>query len=150
MKPCPHPLHSVLPHASPMILLDAIDGYDDEEIRTHVRVSDETPFMHNGQVPSYVGIEYMAQSIAAFQGLIALESRKPVKVGFLLGTRKLTLACTSFDVADLLNIEAKLLYSDGQVGSFDCRIVRGDDVVSTARLTVYEVQDDLNNPKDNG
>ncbi len=140
MKACPYPLSDVLPHAAPMVLLDAIDAHDDTGVRTIVRISDDSPFMNNGRVPTYVGVEYMAQTVGVFQGVNALETQEPVKVGFLLGTRKLILSTAFFDVGAILRVEALLLYSDGQIGSFDCRIFLENAVVAAARLTVYETR----------
>ena len=142
MKPCPYPLSAVLPHAAPMILLDAAVEYGDDAVRTSVHITGDAPFMRDGRVPSYVGIEYMAQTIGVFQGVHALEQGKPVRVGFLLGTRKLLLHAPFFEIGDRLAVEARLQYSDGQIGSFDCRISRRETLVAEARLTVYDTRDD--------
>ena len=44
-------------------------------------------FVEDGQVPAWVGIEYMAQAIAAWAGCRARAAGKPPQLGFLLGSR---------------------------------------------------------------
>ena len=78
----------VVPHQAPMVLLDQIIASDDVSLTTEVIVRPELPLVRDGRWPAWIGIELMAQSIAAFAGLKARELGLPPKVGFLLGTRK--------------------------------------------------------------
>ena len=51
-------------------------------------------------VPAVVGIEYMAQAIAAGAGPSARGKGEAARMGFLLGCRNLTIAVDSFQVGD--------------------------------------------------
>lgn len=63
------PLAELLPHAGDMILIDKIVSFDDEQIFTRLTVKPDGLFsLPDGSLPAWVGIELMAQSVAAFAG----------------------------------------------------------------------------------
>lgn len=85
----PWPLAELLPHAGDMILIDSISSFDEEQIYTRLTVQPDGLFnLPDGSLPAWVGIELMAQSVAAFAGCHARQKGNPVELGFLLGTRK--------------------------------------------------------------
>ena len=81
-------VESVLPHAAPMILIDEAVRTGDAAAESTVHVTEDAMFYdaEAGGVPSYVGIEYIAQTVAAHAGAAAVANGDPVRVGFLLGT----------------------------------------------------------------
>jgi predicted hotdog family 3-hydroxylacyl-ACP dehydratase len=86
-----------------------------------------------------VGIEYMAQTIAAGAGLRARDNGAVSgRMGFLLGCRSLTMAVDSFDVGDRLTIEARRTWGANELGNFACKVQRGEDVLVEGALTVYQ------------
>ena len=90
-------------------------------------------------MPAVVGIEYMAQTIAAGAGLRgARKGRRRARTGFLLGCRSLTIAVDSFQVGDRLTIEARRTWGENELGSFTCKVQRGDEVLVEGALTVYQ------------
>ena len=134
-------VEDVLAHAAPMILIDEIISYGDETIETSLSINQNTPFMFSGKVPSYVAVEYMAQSIAAYSGIQAREAGQDIRIGFLLGARKLELLCADFSIGDRLYIDAYSLYNDGEMASFNCVTRRGQETVAKARIDVYQPKD---------
>ena len=83
------PLAELLPHAGDMILIDQVLSFDEEQIHTRVTVKPGGLFNRaDGSLPAWVGIELMAQSVAAYAGCHARQQGKAVELGFLLGTRK--------------------------------------------------------------
>lgn len=63
------PLAELLPHAGDMILIDKVLSFDDEQICTTLTVKAEGLFnLPDGSLPAWVGVELMAQSVAAFAG----------------------------------------------------------------------------------
>jgi len=131
-------INELIAHEAPMILVDRVVSCDDDSIMTAIHITSDTPFLQDDRVPSYVVIEYMAQSIAAYSGLQAKEAHKTVKIGFLLGTRKLELKTAHFQLGDEIIIEASPLYNDGEMASFDCSAKHEGQVVAIARLNVYQ------------
>lgn len=62
-----------IPHRAPMILIDKIISHQPDVLETEVLITPQSAYFdeHRQAVPNYVGIEYMAQSIAALAGVEA-------------------------------------------------------------------------------
>lgn len=58
----------VVPHRGTMRMVDRLVDWDEDTVVVELRVPDEGPFSHAEGVPAWVGIEYMAQTIAAWAG----------------------------------------------------------------------------------
>ena len=145
MKPCPHPIEAVLPHARPMILLDRLVGYDEESLTAEVRVRPGILFYRPGRgVPAHIGFEWMAQACGAFVGARARDSGGSVQVGLVLGTRNFMSSAPWFVSGDCLTVTATQMFNDEQIGAFACAVHRlGDErPVAKAQLTVYRPKDD--------
>jgi len=134
----PWPLAELLPHAGDMILIEQIDGCDDEQIHTRTTVRPGGLFNRaDGSLPAWLGLELMAQSVAAFAGCRARRQGLPVELGFLLGTRKFECAVEHFPAgAELLIHAQRSLEDDNGMGVFECHL-RGPGIHATARLNVY-------------
>ncbi len=141
-----YPLDTVLPHRAPMILIDGIETFDEQEIRTHLTIRPSCPFFVEGKgIAAHVAMEWMAQSCAAFVGLEAVQAREPVKIGFLLGTRNFSAALNWFAEGEALGITARPVYREAGMGQFDCAVYRRGSgaELATAQLTVYQPDDHL-------
>jgi predicted hotdog family 3-hydroxylacyl-ACP dehydratase len=122
-----------------MLLLDRVLSYDGERVVCETVLEAGSPFVDQGQVPAVVGIEYMAQAIAAGAGLSARDKGETgARMGFLLGCRDLTIAVDSFAVGDRLTVEARRTWGEKELGSFACKVRRGDEVLVEGALTVYQ------------
>lgn len=136
------PIADIVPQADRMSLLArAIEG-DDTSIVVEADVSTDSLF-HDGQgVGGWVGIEYMAQSIAAWAGWRARLRGEPPHIGFLLGTRRYECRRPYFHNGETLRIEAtQLLWSESGLGQFECSIEIDGEQVANAALTVFEPAD---------
>jgi len=138
MRPCPHPVSALLPHRSPMLLLDEIVSYDDTTLIAKIVISEASLFLESGGVPSHVGLEYMAQACGALVGAMALDAGLPVRIGFLLGTRRYRVYAPKFRLRERLLVTVQSLYRDERSGAFDCRIEIGGERAAEAQLVVYQ------------
>ena len=99
-------------------------------------------------------MELMAQGIGAFAGIEALKAGEPVRLGFLLGTRKLDLFADSVPVGTELEVRAHVSIQDlGGMGVFDCELrwtdapedvkplLPPDGLLAKASLNVYSPKD---------
>ncbi len=93
-------------------------------------------------VPAWLGIEYMAQTIAALGGMKRRTAGKPINLGFLLGTRRYDCNIDAFAVGSVLTVSVKRLIQEQGLGVFDCRI-EGPGVYISANLNVYHPDDAL-------
>jgi len=132
----------LIPHSGSMVLLDRIIDYDDQGLTAELAVRGDGLLGDDKAVPAWAGIEYMAQAIAAYAGVMARRVGEPIRLGFLLGTRRYTSNVAAFKVGATLTIWVKKIMQDDNLGVFDCRIL-GDGVEITANLNVY--QPPLNN-----
>ena len=134
----PWPLAELLPHAGDMILIDRIDTCDEEQIRTRLTVRSGGLFNRpDGSLPAWLGIELMAQSVAAYAGCRAKRLGQDVELGFLLGTRKFECNVEHFPVDTVLLIHAlRSLEDDNGMGVFECHL-QGPGIHASARLNVY-------------
>ncbi|UST59337.1 hotdog family protein [Pseudomonas moraviensis] len=132
------PLAELLPHAGDMILIDAIERFDDEQIFTRLTVKPDGLFnLSDGSLPAWVGVELMAQSVAAFAGCHARQKGNPVELGFLLGTRKFECNVEAFAPGSELTVHGiRSLEDDNGMGVFECHI-HGDGIHASARLNVF-------------
>lgn len=116
-------IDEVLAHRSPMSLLGHIDSYGDDWLKAKAVVKADNLFVEDGKMPSWVGIEYMAQSIGAFVGVQARLKNQLPQLGFLVGTRKFQCNLGYLPVDSELNIHISVVLSGGNgLGVFNCRI----------------------------
>jgi len=133
------PIVELVPHRPPMLLLDRVLSYDGERVVCETVLEAGSPFVDQGRVPAVVGIEYMAQAIAAGAGLSARDKGEAAaRMGFLLGCRDLAITVDSFRVGDRLTVEARRTWGEKEIGSFACKVLRDDEVLVEGALTVYQ------------
>lgn len=139
-------LETLLPHRAPILLLDDVVDYDDHFATALVHISASSPFFDNrlGGVASWVGMEYMAQTIGIWAGHQQLSQGKQVQAGFLLGCRRYECSSAVFPVGCTLRIDARPVYRDDSgLGAFDCLIESGT-LRATAQIKAFRPE----NPHD--
>ena len=113
----------LLPHSGCMVLLDSITDYGDHHLTATAAIGEDHILLQNGRLPCMLGMEIMAQGIAAWSGAHALDRGEPVRLGFLLGSRKLTLGVSEIPVGTVLDIHITLSLEDNLgMGVFDCSL----------------------------
>ena len=127
----------LIPHSGKMVLLDRIIDCDDNSLSAEWVVRDDGLLGNDKTIPAWAGIEYMAQAIAAYAGMMAKREGKPVKPGFLLGTRRYSSNVADFKTGSTLTVRVKKIIQDNNLGAFECRI-KGDGIEVTANLNVYQ------------
>ncbi len=132
-----------MPHRDVMLLLDRLLAADADSAVAQVTVPQGGLFLHDAGMPSWVGIEYMAQTVAAWSGWNALQKGQAVKIGFLLGSRKYEAAQAFFAPGTRLVVSVRCeLMGDNGLGMFDCRIHGEDETqLASARISVFEPGD---------
>ena len=77
-----HPIENVVPHRGSALLLDQVLRWDEDSIEVALVVPASGLFNQAGGVPAWIGIEYMAQAIAAWAGCRARRDGRPPQIGF--------------------------------------------------------------------
>ncbi len=137
---------AVLPHEPPMVLLSRILSHDARRTVCAVDLTPASPFFTAGRgVPVWVGVEYMAQCVAAHAGLLARARGEAVKIGFLIGARRIDLRARRFEAGQTLVVTANHVWGERELASFSCMLADGrtSNVLADALLSVYSPSDGL-------
>jgi predicted hotdog family 3-hydroxylacyl-ACP dehydratase len=116
----------LIPHAEPMRLLSRVLDHDAESTTCLVEPDDHVLFHDaDGRVPTWLGIEYMAQCIAAHAGLEVAERGSPPRIGYLLGSRSVRFHSASLPASAPIEVSARHLRGRPGLGamSFACEVV---------------------------
>ncbi|PMS19107.1 beta-hydroxyacyl-ACP dehydratase [Trinickia dabaoshanensis] len=137
------PIEDVLPHRGTMRLVDEIVACSDDAVTVLASVAPEAWYADaHGAMPAWLGIELMAQAIAAHVGLNAMRAGGRARPGVLLGASRYEAHSPSFAAGARLRIEAKeLLKSEQGHGAYDCTIADADRCLAQAVVKVFQPND---------
>ncbi|WP_414444805.1 beta-hydroxyacyl-ACP dehydratase [Burkholderia sp. 22PA0106] len=133
----------VLPHRGTMLLLDAIVACTHEAVEAHASVRADAWYADaDGAMPAWIGIELMAQAIAAHVGLLAMRDGGRARPGVLLGTSGYRAHRPVFEASATLSVTAReLLRSEAGHGAYECAIHRDGACCAEAVVKVYQPDD---------
>jgi predicted hotdog family 3-hydroxylacyl-ACP dehydratase len=134
------PIEEILQHRGTMLLLDRmIESNIDSAIAEYAPRPDAWYADSEGGMPGWIGIEMMAQTVAAHVGMTKRRGGLPPKQGVLLGTRRYTSAVSRFVANKPLRIYVNMVYIDvSGLGAYECHIRSDDEELASATLKVYE------------
>jgi len=125
-----------------MVLLDEVCEFDDEHLVARTSVKPGPYSLPDGALPAWLGLELMAQAVAAWAGCHASRAGEPVKLGFLLGTRRYESHRESLRLGASLTVTAKRSLVDASgLGSFECSLHEEAQLLAAARLSIYQPPD---------
>lgn len=105
------PIPELIPHTGPMILLDRVLAHSPERTTCERTIRADDIFLSQPQndVPVWIGIEYMAQCVAAHARLLIRGVPRGAlpKRGFLVGARQIHFHTSGFRIGQRLQISAK-------------------------------------------
>lgn len=133
-----------IPHREKMVLIDTIVDKSRENFIVEVKTSSRSLLSTPEGIPAFCAIEYMAQSIAAYNKIYAMggvESVEP-RIGFIIAIRKFEseLKFIPLDKSLFVKVEPILVVNNS--GSFTCYIEMDSKVIASAKITAYEPSDE--------
>lgn len=149
-------LPALVPHSGDMVFLDSVVRADATDLTARLCITERSMFFDGAGVGAWVGIEYMAQAIAAHAGWLALQRGEPISVGFLLGSRRYQCQVPHFALGTTLDVHIHhALQGENGLAAFECHIdeYHGDQYqgdqwdasrrsggarLATATVTVYQ------------
>ena len=142
-EPLYRDIEELVLHRPPMLLVHALTEWDAISAEVLVNTQDSALFAEtDGRIPAWVGIEYMAQAVSAYAGILAKQNGEPLCLGFLLGTRRYSTNVSHFSAGEQLRICVKeLLRDETNLVLFDCHIYRGIDLLATAEIKAIQPKD---------
>lgn len=136
---------SVVPHTGAMVLLDDINHWDEQQLQASVTIRPDAPFVDERGMPAWVGVELMAQTIGAFGGCRSRQQQQPVKIGFLVGSRRYTSSHSYFPIGATLEVLVKeIIRGDNGLCVFECNLQGTGvhaDITATANINVFQPED---------
>ena len=131
----------LVPHSGRMSLLSGIVDYGEGWLQAEVDITPESTFADADGVPAWIGLEYMAQAIAAYSGLQERRRGGSPKIGFLLGSRKYLCNAERFAIGQKIRVrvQPEVEGSNG-LNVFNCEL-RGDGIEATALVNVFQPDD---------
>ncbi|BCD96831.1 hypothetical protein [Marinagarivorans cellulosilyticus] len=143
LLPTELPIETFLLHRKSMLLIKEITSCGDDWLEASVDVAASSLFVsEQGDVPSWVGLEYMAQAISALAGVKAWRQGRKLEVGFLLGTRRYSAVEHSFSLAVPLSVKVvQLMRDENNLVLFDCHIYRGEKSIACAEIKAIQPDD---------
>ena len=139
MRPM-NPLHASLPHRAPMLLLDGVEAVTAEGGTGRLRVDPSAWYANPaGAMPAWIGLELMAQTIAACRGQHLAALGGAPRGGYLVGTRSYRSTLAAFPAGACLAVHVQLKETDPSgLGAFHCEILHLGLPVAEAVLKVME------------
>jgi predicted hotdog family 3-hydroxylacyl-ACP dehydratase len=137
------PIEAIIPHRGSMLLLDAIDTFADTTLSANAHVDPHAWYADAaGAMPAWIGIELMAQAVAAHIALLAMRDGGQARPGVLLGSRSYQALQPAFrGGARLLVQVSELLRSEAGHGAYECTIDDGELRCAEAVVKVFQPSD---------
>ena len=132
------PIEELVRHSYDMSLLDAVTSENNKGLEAIAEVKLTNPFLDDRRVPSWLCIEYMAQTIAAWAGSQARKEGREIGLGFLVGTRKFKANFEYIPLGTVLHISVKKeLYNETGISVFSSFVTSGA-MKATANINVFQ------------
>lgn len=138
----PYAVETLLPQSDRMVLIDRVIEAGEGHIVVELTVRDDGLFSDRSRtVPAWVGLEYMAQAVAAYSGYHRRRRGLQIDLGFLLGTRYYQCSVGRFACGTRLRVRAeKIIEAANDMVVFDC-CLEGGEIEATSKLNLLMPQD---------
>lgn len=138
------PIKHLLPHRDEMVLIHGFVERGDSWLIAAVDLARPNLYSTEHGIPSYVALEYMAQTISAYAGSQNATKQLPPQIGFLLGTRQLDCLATYLPTAGIALVRVDAVFAEeAAVSLFECSLYLPDSPSpALARATIKVFQPD--------
>tara|TARA_R110000772_G_scaffold58136_2_gene131632 strand:- start:1721 stop:2170 length:450 start_codon:yes stop_codon:yes gene_type:complete len=134
-------LRDFVPHSGDMSLLDHVIDYGEGWLHASVLITEHSIFIEDRGVSATVGIEYLAQAVAAYSGSKMRRTGEKPKLGFLLGIRRYESSIDYFPIGSRITLEVELeMEADNGLHVFQ-GCLKGNGFEASARLNVFQPAD---------
>jgi predicted hotdog family 3-hydroxylacyl-ACP dehydratase len=137
-------LQNLIPIRPPMLLLADVLETSESGAKARVEITQHSMFADQaGNVPNYVGVEYMAQTIATFAGNISRTANESPKPGFLVAVDDYDAKEDIFENGKSYTVSVEMTFQAEALGVFTCRITRDADgrIMAEGQLKAFQPDD---------
>jgi predicted hotdog family 3-hydroxylacyl-ACP dehydratase len=133
-----------VPHGRAMCLLDTLLEVDDDHLVAEVTPRASDLFATDDAIPGWVGLEWLAQAVAAWAGVQGAARGEAPSIGFLLGVRRYHSLVSNFPFGRPVRVEITLdFHSANGLGAFLGRLLaEGGQVLASGTLNVFQPESD--------
>jgi len=139
-------IDQLIPHREGMQLIEKVISVNSAYIVCESKITTNSLFYDSNihGIYSWVGIEYIAQAISAYDSAQHLQedSTGQPPIGFLLSVRKFIANQSIFPCDAILTITANEIFLDDGVGVFNGDIQINDQTIVQAKLSTYRPNKD--------
>ncbi|MDN5869327.1 MAG: hypothetical protein L0H73_01190 [Nitrococcus sp.] len=135
------PPSELLPHADGAVLIDEVVADSPDQTTVIANITAAHPYFVVGRgVPVWVGMEMMAQTVAARGGLLGGSDTRRSRRGMLLGIRHYDGRVPWFTEGSRLLIHGQHAFGreGGGLAACDCRIEHDGQLLARATLVIVE------------
>lgn len=129
-------IEELIPHRGRSVLLEGVRHFVEGEASFDAVIKADHPYARDGRVEALVGLEMMAQAVAALVGLEQRAAQQPPQVGYLVSATQLEFRCRWLSVGSRLVVGARTTWLDQGSGCFDCSVAEGSETLMAGGLTV--------------
>jgi predicted hotdog family 3-hydroxylacyl-ACP dehydratase len=128
-----------------MILIEEPFDGGDGWARASVQIAEDSMFYRPRLgVPAWVGIEYMAQTIALYDGINAAQHGSSIGIGLLLGTPRYNAETNYFPLGNNLQTTVNEIWRNNHMAVFDCKIKdQSGAEAASAELKVFKPENSI-------
>lgn len=130
------PIDDLVPHGPPIRAVEELVSWAPGSATCRLRVRGDTPFVRDERLPAVALLEFMAQSVAACLGYEAFLGGGRVRVGMIIGVRKLDLTVPHLAVGTELTLNVERIRGDEDVSTFRAEARADGEPVCSAHLTL--------------
>ncbi|WP_244816391.1 hotdog family protein [Caballeronia sp. Lep1P3] len=137
------PIETIIPHRGSMLLVDEVIACSDDALTAHATARPDAWYADaHGAMPAWIGIELMAQGVAAHVALVAMRAGGRARPGVLLGTRSYRARTSAFARGARLVVRVReVLRSEEGHGAYECAIDHDGEPCAEAVIKVFQPHD---------
>ncbi len=135
-------LTTLIPHRGESILIDRVIEHDAESTTTRIITGSQSWLVReDSSIAPWIGVEYMAQSIAAHEGILARKAGHAPPLGFLVSVVAFELHERELQCGERLEVRTTRVRGRPGLGvlSHSCTLYRAgaeSAVIATGRLSI--------------
>lgn len=134
------PIAELVPHGPPMRVLEELVEWEPGRAVCRMTVREGMPFVADGRLAAVTTIEHIAQAVAACLGHEAYVGGEGVRVGMLIGVRKMELHRPWIEVGSEMRVSVERVRGNEEVSTFRGEVTVDGERISTALTTLFHAE----------
>lgn len=130
------PIEDLVPHGLPMRVVEEMLEWEPGRATCRMRLRAHAPLVKDGCVACVAALEYLAQSVAACLGYEAYLGGGRIRVGMIIGVRKMELFQASIPVGSEIRMKVERIRGNEEVSTFRGEAFADEKLACVAHMTL--------------